>query len=402
MKKLLLGLLLLLFKLNVIAGCSPMRFKDRIPQVNEENIPVNTEIKFVIDNNSTSPYYDSLYINKGYITIVDKYKDIIVDSININDFYKRGRKISYDDTLKFFMNKNLDSCTTYVIKFTIGSFWFPYGYKDHMNYARTSLLDSVSAGIVKDCTNWGYDWTLNAIKEWEADKDGYVIWEFTTTSFNTSFDPSDVTCNDYCDGEVIINTPPDVHYNINGIEDIHYNKLCPDTYNINMTSDWGCQVNRYFVINEPSKINTNKITYIDSITDINNISTEISIITTGGTGNYQYNWSYNDSNIVNNNNYLITKVNGWYYITISDDNYCEIKDSILVDNKQIINNIHNIKPIDIKFNDNIIILPNDMNYSTHDISGKLLQKGFGKEIYQEQNFFLLKIDNYVIKILNNR
>ena len=397
MKKLLLGMLMVLSINNLFGGCGPVATIYNYPSVGAEQVDVNTKLRFMTEFNDKglpnhNGWGESITVMEGHIRIYSKEDSVLVDSININDFYPKYTEVGID-TFTFDLNKPLDSFTTYYV--TIDSYSLT-AYKWCVD-SRPSI-GAIASKEMGYSTNW-FSNEINGIPgKWNS-----YSWEFTTVSFNASLDTTSTTCNGLCDGEVIVTVPNDVQFTINGVNGLYYNTLCADTYDIEMVSDWGCKVNRSFIINEPKELTNSKLIFVDSIPNTDSITTEISIFTSGGVGGYQYSWSYDNNYLVNNSNVLNTEVGGWYDITISDNNNCQLLDSVLVDYQTTVNSSSKVTmtSLGIKSVNNTILLPTDMLYATYDISGRLLQKGFGRKIYQNELIFFLRVNNNVIKILNN-
>ena len=382
---------------NLFGGCGPVATIYNYPSVGAEQVDVNTKLRFMTEFNkeglpNQNGWGGSITVMEGYIRIYSKEDSVLVDSININDFYPKYTEVGID-TFTFDLNKPLNSCTTYYV--TIDSYSLT-AYKWCVD--SRPFIGALASKEIGYSTNW-FSNEING----KPGKSNSYSWEFTTVSFNASLDTTSTTCNGICDGEVIVTVPNDVQCTINGVNGLYYNTLCADTYNIEMVSDWGCKVNRSFIINEPTELTNSKLIYVDSIPNTDSITTEISISTSGGVGGYQYSWSYNNNYLANNSNVLNTEVGGWYDITISDNNNCQLLDSVLVDYQTTVNSSSKVTmtSLGIKSVNNTISLPSDMLYATYDMSGRLLQKGFGRKIYQNELIFILKVNNNVIKILKN-
>ena len=186
----------------------------------------------------------------------------------------------------------------------------------------------------------------------------YYITDSLGCSYNGSIylnEPSSInylasinnpTCHSYNDGNVnlIINggTPPYLE-NWNGYNP---NMLSSGTYSFIITDTNGCSVNDSIVLIDPSQISVSEITTSPLCSGASNGTANL--IISGGTSPYTQDWyGYNPTNLTA----------GIYYYKITDNNDCEMIDSIIIQNTQQLNtNATIIHPLCFGSNDGNITL----------------------------------------------
>ena len=105
-------------------------------------------------------------------------------------------------------------------------------------------------------------------------------------------------------------------------EDI--SNLTAETYFVQITDNSGCKIIEFITIDEPSKLEIDHIEVEDVLCNGEN-SGSIELFVTGGYGSYQYIWNDGNNSKLRENLYASN-----YIVTIYDENYCNVTDTISV------------------------------------------------------------------------
>ncbi len=180
-----------------------------------------------------------------------------------------------------------------------------------------TLIDSLCAGT--------YTLTVVDANNCMRVEQGNVV-EAQELIYNTEI--TNVTCNGLCDGGVVVHpfggTPP---YSItweNGYADTVMTSLCAGVYSFTISDTNGCAKQDSIEIMEPPML-SDTLYQVDSILCFGYNTASVVINVSGGTAPYSYTWSNGASEDT-----LTNLTGGWYYVTVTDTNGCELIDSIEV------------------------------------------------------------------------
>jgi gliding motility-associated-like protein len=144
-----------------------------------------------------------------------------------------------------------------------------------------------------------------------------------TTSVISNYNGAAISCNATSDGIVTATLsggiPNFVYQWNNGQTTATANNLSVGTYTVTVTDANGCTAFDNVAINEPTAL-TNTLTAASNSCDG---LLDITATTTGGTGNYSYQWNTNGTT-----NAILDVSTGTYSVTVSDANNCQIVDTI--------------------------------------------------------------------------
>ncbi|MDG1518109.1 MAG: T9SS type A sorting domain-containing protein [Flavobacteriales bacterium] len=191
MKKLLLGILMVLSINNLFGGCGPVGTIYNYPSVGAEQVDVNTKLRFMTEFNdkglpSHNGWGESITVMEGHIRIYSKEDSALVDSININDFYPKYTEVGID-TFTFDLNKPLDSSTTYFV--TIDSYSLT-AYQWCVD--SRPFIGALASKEIGYPTNW-------------FSSGNSYSWEFTTVSFNDACSETTITIDStICEGSSVL------------------------------------------------------------------------------------------------------------------------------------------------------------------------------------------------------
>lgn len=133
------------------------------------------------------------------------------------------------------------------------------------------------------------------------------------------------TCYGSCDGsaEIVMHGGLQPFQYMWGSDNYIYRGLCAGLYTVTVVDNIGCNVNTYFIIEQPTQMFSNTMT--TPATCGNNADGTALINVQGGVPPYSYLWP--DGQTTHN----ITSVPGSYVVTVSDDHNCRIESEITID-----------------------------------------------------------------------
>lgn len=133
------------------------------------------------------------------------------------------------------------------------------------------------------------------------------------------------TCFGSCDGsaEIVMHGGLQPFQYRWGSENYIYRGLCAGLYTVTVVDNIGCNVNTYFIIEQPSQMFANTMTTPATCGNTPDGTALINV--QGGVPPYSYLWP--DGQTTHN----ITAVPGTYEVTVSDDHNCRIESEITVD-----------------------------------------------------------------------
>ena len=130
--------------------------------------------------------------------------------------------------------------------------------------------------------------------------------------------------------------------------------LISNTYILNISDSVGCIVTDTFMINQPLPLTYNLLS--NDISCYGNNDGYADIQVNGGTQPYNYTWN-NLNNLLSNNSYLDSLLSGNYTINVFDDNGCNILDSIIIEEPQLLTSSFNVvEPLCNGGNDGSILI----------------------------------------------
>ncbi|PLX14467.1 MAG: hypothetical protein C0594_00015 [Marinilabiliales bacterium] len=162
--------------------------------------------------------------------------------------------------------------------------------------------------------------------------DGVGCTETYTVTVNNIGGPSvvvenvtDALCYGTCNGEAAVSpsggTAPYTYLWDDGQTDSLAVALCAGTYGVSITDDNGCLTSSNIEISEPDTLQTTIATTDPSCFGGNN--GEASVVVSGGTAPYSYLWETGETS-----NLAVDLSEGFYNVTITDSNGCEIDKTI--------------------------------------------------------------------------
>ena len=133
------------------------------------------------------------------------------------------------------------------------------------------------------------------------------------------------TCFGSCDGsaEIVMHGGLQPFQYMWGSENYIYRGLCAGLYTVTVVDNIGCNVNTYFIIDEPSQMFSNTMTTAASCGDIADGTALINV--QGGVPPYSYLWPEGETT------HNITAVPGEYVVTVTDDHDCRIERTVVVE-----------------------------------------------------------------------
>ena len=153
--------------------------------------------------------------------------------------------------------------------------------------------------------------------------------------FNVQTSSSDVSCYNGNNGSGSINViggelPINYAWTSLGLNSSSANDLSAGAYPVLVTDNNGCQIFDTITINQPLEI-TIDIDNIDDVSCFGGSDGEISVVVSGGTGNYSYLWT-GDNNYLNSSNVntISNLLSQNYNLKVSDQQNCETSQSIFV------------------------------------------------------------------------
>lgn len=132
-------------------------------------------------------------------------------------------------------------------------------------------------------------------------------------------------CYGSCDGsaEIVMHGGLQPFQYMWGSDNYIYRGLCAGMYTVTVMDAIGCNVNTYFIIEQPSQMYSNTMTSPASCGDTDDGTALINV--QGGVPPYSYLWP--DGQTTHN----INGVPGEYVVTVTDDHNCRIESSITID-----------------------------------------------------------------------
>jgi gliding motility-associated-like protein len=150
------------------------------------------------------------------------------------------------------------------------------------------------------------------------------------TATVSNYNGAAISCNNANDGiataTVTGGTPNFVYQWNNGQTTATATNLAAGVYTVTVTDANGCTASDNLTINEPTALANTLTTASNSCNGLIDITAN----TTGGTGNYTYQWNTN-----NTSNTLLDVSTGSYSVTIVDANNCQITDAIVIPELEI-------------------------------------------------------------------
>lgn len=180
--------------------------------------------------------------------------------------------------------------------------------------ATTATISNLDAGV----------YTVTA-----TDENGCISSEDVTitspSDLSVSANSTDVTCNDFSDGKAfatISGGNGNISYTWNGnAGSANLNNIPAGTYTVVVSDGSGCTASATTTISEPSAISIT-VSGVDANSGNNGSAT---VIATGGTPPYTYNWS-NGGNTAT----ITGLLPGTYEVNVSDANDCQVGETITI------------------------------------------------------------------------
>jgi subtilisin-like proprotein convertase family protein len=133
------------------------------------------------------------------------------------------------------------------------------------------------------------------------------------------------TCFGSCDGsaEIVMHGGLQPFQYMWGSDNYVYRGLCAGLYTVTVVDNIGCNVNTYFIIDEPSQMFSTTMTTAASCGNIADGTALINV--QGGVPPYSYLWPSGETT------HNITAIPGEYVVTVTDDHDCRIESPIVID-----------------------------------------------------------------------
>jgi len=261
-------------------------------------------------NGSTTKTIQNLAVGNYSVTVSDGNGCSATSSTTINA-PSNPLNITLTATNTIALNTNTGSVTA-----TVTGGQSPYQYK-WSNGATSSAISNQNKGAYtlqvtdsRGCTNQK---TAN-------------INEYVCPTISGVITPVNITCFGLNDGTAFTTrsggTAPYYVKWSNGINGASTQNLAAGTHSVKITDSKGCSNILDFEIAEPTPIIIQSTT--TNATDTLNNNGSISVVASGGAGNYTYNWSVTDSIRIIDNTFssIDGLINDDYSITITDQNNC--------------------------------------------------------------------------------
>lgn len=160
-------------------------------------------------------------------------------------------------------------------------------------------------------------------------------------SLSLSLETTDPLCNGEENGEIIVDVnggTADFDYYLEGVLQAGnvIDDLGADTYSITVVDANGCQIDDEVTLNEPAELEITNVTSTDETTiDGNNGTIDIDV--TGGTGDYEYEWTDSNGDVVSTVEDPDGLAPGTYNVVVTDENGCEVDldSDVLIDDSVI-------------------------------------------------------------------
>ena len=183
-----------------------------------------------------------------------------------------------------------------------------------------------------------------------ADSSTYTITEPDTISI--SYTLSQISCSDSVNGSIeiteaggtgaLIPAWNSTNPSFTDLGTVDLFGLDSGIYNLSLTDDNGCIYDTSFLMIKPDAIVTNA--NIQLVSCFGNADAEIKLNTTGGDGNYSWNWS-GPNGYANTNDTIIGLDTGQYQLVILDGNLCQKDTLIEITQPNSLNLLANINSI---------------------------------------------------------
>ena len=166
--------------------------------------------------------------------------------------------------------------------------------------------------------------------------------ESAPCNFSVTIIKQDVDCYGNATGSatavVTGDTGPYTYMWSTGATTATINNLVAETYFVKVTDKTGCEVIEFIQIDQPDKLHiTSEIDHVKCYADKTG---SIKIETEGGTGNYSYLWSNGAETALNSPLYA-----GIYYMTVYDENFCNITDKFTVTQPEARSETHVVRNV---------------------------------------------------------
>ena len=142
-----------------------------------------------------------------------------------------------------------------------------------------------------------------------------------------------ISCYGSLDGEAIFyvhgGMPSYSYIWDNGVSGPLATGLSSGYHSFSVTDDWGCEVVDSVFIFEHSEIQSS-ISMVQDVSCYGASDASVGISSVGGFGNYEYQWSFNNSYTYNTPSSLSNLPDGIYYVTTEDDLGCTVVDSFVI------------------------------------------------------------------------
>lgn len=176
------------------------------------------------------------------------------------------------------------------------------------------------------------------------------------SDLSLAIDYNDITCHDDNDGEAFVSAtggaPGYIFSWSNGFSNPYVSSLSAGTYTVSVTDQEGCIKTQTISINNPDVLSA--VLNAQDLLCFGIPNGSANAIISGGTGAYQYNWYSSGST----NTSASSLSAGYQYITVTDQNGCLLRDSVLLNQPdEIVLNTSQVEPNCNATNGSIIITP---------------------------------------------
>ena len=187
-----------------------------------------------------------------------------------------------------------------------------------------NYLNSNNTNTISNLLSQTYNLKVSDQQNCETSQ-SIVVGQSVDIDFNSTID--DISCHGYNDGHIevtVLGGNPPFNYNwSHGEITSEISNLSEGTYSLIVSDSLNCQKQSSFNVLEPLPLSTQLVTQNISCENIQDGSVNLNI--SGGTGNYYPTW--NDTISLFN---LTNLSEGFYYLTVSDDNDCTTSDSTFI------------------------------------------------------------------------
>ncbi len=265
-------------------------------------------------SNQTTPVADSLCLGTYYVTVTDSHGCFKIDSIAVSDTSHLSISIV------LLQNPSCSGLCDGKITVVGTGGYSPYTYLWNTG--------NINPGISGLCADTFY---VTVTDDSLCKRSTSITLNNPPLVDDTVIVLHDISCNSSCDGSVYVipsggnGAPYTYQWDdplLSQTDTINY--LCQGLYHVTISDVNNCSTIDSVLLTEPPALTIN-VTNVQNITCNGSCNGTASASISGGSPPYHYIWSNGDTT-----NVADSLCAGWVYITVTDENYCQIIDSIQI------------------------------------------------------------------------